>query len=536
MWHTIAATSLSSWCSFAPSSLYNPPGLFYASSSPHPAPFISASLAGIEAMARFSSRAFPVGAAIFVCLLLAVADLAASSNQGSQEEAPRCRFRRLSANRPFRRIQSEGGYTELWNENDKQFKCAGVAAMRNTLRPQCLSLPNYSPQPRLVYIQKGQGLIGMSYSGCPETFHSGEEYSYSRRTEEREGPREEEHERSQKRDQHQKIHRIRQGDIVAFPPGVTHWCYNDGNEDLVAFSITDVNSQWNQIGPTPRSFYLAGGPPKESETMEPARDIHAVNMIRPFDAELLATAFNVPAEIVRTMQREDERGLIVRVKKGSMEMMRPTEEERERRERDGRREEEEEVEEGRRKRDNGVEEIYCSSRIHHYLDNPGAADVYSRQAGWLHSIDVFKLPILRYLGLSAEKTNLRPNAISSPHWNNNFHTIALMTRGEGQVQVVDGEGRSLFNDRVREGDVLVIPQNFAIVSRAGNNGVEWVAFKTSATPTRSPIAGKASVFMGLPAQVIANAYRLSLEQAQQLKYNREDQSMLFPSGRASTAD
>jgi quercetin dioxygenase-like cupin family protein len=29
-------------------------------------------------------------------------------------------------------------------------------------------------------------------------------------------------------DQHQKVHRFRQGDVIAVPAGTTHWDYNNG--------------------------------------------------------------------------------------------------------------------------------------------------------------------------------------------------------------------------------------------------------------------------------------------------------------------
>lgn len=49
------------------------------------------------------------------------------------------------------------------------------------------------------------------------------------------------------RDQHQKVHRIMKGDVVFLPAGVAHFCYNDGNEDLVAVSVNDLQNQANQL-------------------------------------------------------------------------------------------------------------------------------------------------------------------------------------------------------------------------------------------------------------------------------------------------
>lgn len=76
----------------------------------------------------------------------------------------------------------------------------------------------------------GQGFIGVTITGCAETFR---------------GEQGQEQERA--RESHQKVHRIRKGDIIAIPPSAVHWCHNDGNEDLVAISINDMNQQLNQL-------------------------------------------------------------------------------------------------------------------------------------------------------------------------------------------------------------------------------------------------------------------------------------------------
>ncbi|KAK1290289.1 hypothetical protein QJS10_CPB18g02067 [Acorus calamus] len=456
--------------------------------------------------------------ALFAFVL--VVDITSAYQQGSRrasQDPHQCRIQRLTASRPSRKIQSEGGVTELWDENEEQFQCAGVAAMRNVIQPNSLSLPNYSPSPRLVYVHKED----------PPS--------------------------------------VRRGEVVALPAGAAHWCFNDGNEELVTVSITDVNSQWNQLDQTPRSFYLAGGQPsgirkpsereseseregqKEREQVGRERErerekqrrkresesegseeeeskerstFNAQNILSSFDANVIAQAFNVPNDIARKLTREDNRGFIVKVQKGGMGMIKPDEEQQQQR--------------GRSTRENGLEETYCNMRLNQYLDNPREADIYSRQAGRLNSVNMHKLPILRYLDLSAEKTNLNPNSIVAPHWSMNAHTILYITKGDGNLQVVGSNGRTVFNERVREGQMVVVPQYFASAQRAGRNGVEWVAFKTSALPMKSPLAGHASVFKGLPLQVITNSYRISNQQAQQLKLNREHQHLLFPPSRTTS--
>ncbi|MCL7039195.1 hypothetical protein MKW94_016968 [Papaver nudicaule] len=392
-----------------------------------------------------------------------------------QQDARQCRIQQLTASQPNQ---------QLWNEFEDQFQCAGVAPMRSVIQPNCLSLPNFSPSPRLVYIQQGQGLLGLSQPGCAETYHSSQQTGLRREGSQQAG---------RQRDQHQKIHRIRKGDIVALPAGVAHWCYNDGNEELVAVSVTDLNNNANQLEQKFRSFYLAGGQPQRSSSLQGSprqqqkqRETFQ-NVFRAFNKNLMAEAFNIPVEVVRRMVRGEE-----------MRMIRP--------------EEEQEYDQSRR----------------YNNDNPREADVYSRQAGRINIVNSQKLQILNYMDMSADKQNRYPNAMHAPQWTMNAHSIFYVTRGEAHVQVVGSNGQTVLDNRVNQGDLFVVPQHFVSTIRAGNNGFEYVAFKTSGQPMKSPLVGYTSAFKAMPIQVLANSFQISTQEAQNLKYNREHHTMLLP--------
>lgn len=120
----------------------------------------------------------------------------------------------------------------------------------------------------------------------------------------------------------------------------------------------------------------------------------------------MAEAFNIPAEIVRRMQEEQsERGLIVNVREG-MRMIRPDEEEGEF-----------EEEQGRPRRGqqwweeatgNGLEENICTMKIRTNLEHRTQADIFSRQAGKINHVNRQKLPILKYMDMSASRGTLYP--------------------------------------------------------------------------------------------------------------------------------
>ena len=85
----------------------------------------------------------------------------------------------------------------------------------------------------------------MVIPGCPETFQS---FEQSQRRGRREDPREEQ----TSVDQHQKIRRFRQGDVIALPAGVAHWCYNNGETPVVAVTVFDIANHANQLDRSPR--------------------------------------------------------------------------------------------------------------------------------------------------------------------------------------------------------------------------------------------------------------------------------------------
>lgn len=112
-----------------------------------------------------------------------------------------------------------------------------------------------------------------------------------------------------------------------------------------------------------------------------------------------------------------------------------------------------------------------------------------------------------------------------PHYHMNAHSIIYAIRGNARVQIVQNEGRSVFNDIVVEGRVIVVPQNFALMMKAGNTGFEFVAIKTDEDGMINTLAGGLSLVRAMPVKVIASAAQISKEQAKELKFSRKEASI-----------
>nr|GFB50940.1 11S globulin subunit beta-like [Tanacetum cinerariifolium] len=125
--------------------------------------------------------------------------------------------------------------------------------------------------------------------------------------------------------------------------------------------------------------------------------------------------------------------------------------------------------------------------------------VYNPRGGRISSLNSHKLPVLNLLQLSAERGVLYKNAVLAPHYNLNAHSIMYVTSGSSRLQIVRNDGTPVFDDVVREGQLIVVPQDFAVLKKAQEQGCEW------------------------------NSYEISREQAKELKYSRQEGVVLSPS-------
>jgi hypothetical protein len=115
----------------------------------------------------------------------------------------------------------------------------------------------------------GNGFLSTIFPGCPETFEETEQSDQEQQGQQqpwqghqgqqgrgqqgRHGQLGQQGQESYEQlDRHQKVRRIREGDVVAIPAGVTYWSYNDGDQALVAVSLFDISSEQNQLDRNPR--------------------------------------------------------------------------------------------------------------------------------------------------------------------------------------------------------------------------------------------------------------------------------------------
>ena len=102
----------------------------------------------------WSSMATKVVAALWLCLMVCGA-MGQLTEKRLSYRAQQCRINRLTSSQPTQRIECDGGIIEMWDQNEEQYQCSGIHAMRVIIQPNSLHLPNFHPYPRLVYIERG---------------------------------------------------------------------------------------------------------------------------------------------------------------------------------------------------------------------------------------------------------------------------------------------------------------------------------------------------------------------------------------------
>uniref|UniRef100_A0A452XU79 Cupin type-1 domain-containing protein n=1 Tax=Aegilops tauschii subsp. strangulata TaxID=200361 RepID=A0A452XU79_AEGTS len=429
-----------------------------------------------------------------------------SSHQGGFRE---CTFNRLQASTPLRQVRSQAGLTEYFDEENEQFRCTGVFAIRRVIEPRGYLLPRYHNTHGLVYIIQGSGFTGLSFPGCPETFQKQfQKYGQSQSVQGQS--------QSQKfKDEHQKVHRFRQGDVIALPAGIVHWFYNDGDAPIVAIYVFDVNNYANQLEPRHKEFLFAGN--YRSSQLHSSQ-----NIFSGFDVRLLAEALGTSGKIAQRLQSQNDD--IIHVNH-TLKFLKPV---------FTQQREPESYPQGQSHASqstyggwNGLEENFCDHKLSVNIDDPSRADIYNPRAGTITRLNSQTFPILNIVQMSATRVHLYQNAIISPLWNINAHSVMYMIQGHIWVQVVNDHGRNVFNDLLSPGQLLIIPQNYVVLKKAQRDGSKYIEFKTNANSMVSHIAGKNSILGALPVDVIANAYGISRTEARSLKFSREEELGVF---------
>ncbi|KAJ7549396.1 hypothetical protein O6H91_07G052000 [Diphasiastrum complanatum] len=284
------------------------------------------------------------------------------------------------------------------------------------------------------------------------------------------------------------VYRVEEGDVIAIPRGVPTWWYNDGNErtELVGIADTSSGERPGYVQP----FALVGG--KEE------REFGSV--LRGFDREILARAWDVDEQTVTRLLESQNGTGIVRVREG-IEIPEATE---------------------------GEGNTFFGEFV--YRVKRSRADVRVERGGELHVVNRNKLAVLEHLNLGMTCVKLEPNAMCAPGWSVNAHKVIYVVRGSGRIQIVRDNGEQALDTEVREGSLLVIPRSFPSAKIAGSDGIDYLTVLTSDMPLVQFLAGRNSVFKGIPSEVVARSFNIDEDLEMKMREKRCEEAIILPSG------
>ncbi|XP_019178692.1 PREDICTED: 13S globulin seed storage protein 1-like [Ipomoea nil] len=408
------------------------------------------------------------------------------SFHGQESQNEKCQLSQIHAIRPTGNIPAEGGTTEFWDPNHEQFQCGGAYAFRHIIQPNGLFLPSYTSAPLVAYVLQGSGEYGIIVPGCAETYQQSEKGS-------------------EILDKYQKIRYYEKGDIIVIPASAVHWFYNQNREPTILVVLQRAN---------PVSFFLAGKPGsshqgqreqgRQQQELMTERLGYDGNILAGFDVQIVKDALNTDRETAEKIIGGNARG------RGHIVIVQQLPSRPEQRRQPGR--------QGGGS-SNALEETLCTATFTQNIDNRERADIYDSRAGRLTTLNSFTLPALSFVRLSAARGFLNKNWGLVPQWSMNAHSFLYVTKGSALIQIVNQRGDTILNEQVQEGQLFLVPQNFAVVKQAGDEGFEWVEFSTNENAMYNTFSGRRSTLAGMPADIIAASYDLSKSQAQNLKDN-----------------
>ncbi|KAI6694120.1 hypothetical protein NL676_021830 [Syzygium grande] len=293
-----------------------------------------------------------------------------------------CWIERLDMLELSRRIEAEAGVSKLWDEDEDQLQCAGVAVVRHIIRQRGLFLPAFTNAPELLYVVQVQD--GGQMRG----------------------------ERTQ--DRHQKVRQILEGNILAMPARATHWIYNQGQSDLVIVSIVDLGNQENQLDQSFRKFFPAGDPQqgRQQSGSTASKRASATSSAALTSKSSASPSPSTPIELAQELKcPDDQQGHIVEVQ-NELQITTPRYREGEQ---EGESEWERERAEERRERD---ERQWLGGDALHHEDPRG---------GRFTALNSFSLPIPSFIGLSAERAVLYRDALVAPRYYMNCHGVIYLS-------------------------------------------------------------------------------------------------------------
>eukprot|EP00249_Psilotum_nudum_P014295 c24755_g1_i1 orf=186-1511(-) len=291
---------------------------------------------------------------------------------------------------------------------------------------------------------------------------------------------------------------LEQGDVYRINGGTVFYLYNpDDGQRLHIFSLFDT-SEVLKPGMF-QSFFIAGGYDPRS-------------IFSGFEEDVIATALKVSREEVRDVFSGQNRGAIIysRMNKTKRESQKPV------------------PSAWHFRRTLGK---YFPVFAHHPpkpINIAKKSPDYKNNNGRTVILTENDSDMLRKAGVGVFAVSLKAGALMAPHWNPMGTEIALVTNGEGDVQIAFPNGTCALNKRIGMGTVFLVPQYYPMCQIASRNGpFEFMGFTTTARPNNPQfLTGSNSVLKIMDSDMLASAFDMHPDQLKDVLESQPDAVIL----------
>ncbi|KAJ7946629.1 Glutelin type-A 2 [Quillaja saponaria] len=339
----------------------------------------------------------------------------------------------------------EGGKYESWSSS--KFPLLGktnVGAGRLTLQPRGFALPHYADSSKVGYVLQGtEGVVGMVLPNSS----------------------------------HQKVLKLKKGDIIPVPIGAVSWWFNNGDSELILVFLGETSTA---LIPGEFSYFFLTG---------------AMGILGGFSTELTSGAYNLTKDEVQKLTKSQTGVLIIKLEEGK-HMPNP-------------------------KKD-------MSSKLVYSID-AAEPDIAIKNGGSVTKVTESEFAFIGETGLSAVRIKLEANAIKSANFPANYAVqLIYITKGNGKVEIVGINGKLVLDTTVKAGDLLVVPQFYVVAQIAGPDGMELLSVLTTTKPILEELAGDTSIWEALSPAVLEASLNVDEEFQQLFLSNTKKSSILIP--------
>ncbi|XP_015168061.1 13S globulin seed storage protein 2-like [Solanum tuberosum] len=256
-------------------------------------------------------------------------------------------------------------------------------------------------------------------------------------------------------DSKEEVIKLQKGDTLPVTMKEVSWWYNDGHSKLEIIFLGEYDDEY-----TPGEycgFFLTG----------------FTGILNGFSNEIIAKYFHMTKpEIENLIKDQSSSNIIIKIKE-DIKMPHP-----------------------------------CNKNAEHKLvfnlDSAKHCTVEVKNGGILSTVTCRNLPLLRYIGLSANRVVLEGGALFGPIFTADLSVqLSYVTKGSGRVQIMGPLCKIVLDTKVEEGELFFVPKFFPFVVEADEGGLEFFSVITSSKQVYGGLSGgKKSIWEAISPSVL----------------------------------